>query len=442
MTEVTSESSAAPEIVFNPLDPQLAVDPFPILARLRAHDPVYPSPLGPYIVTAHEPAWEVLRRRDGDLRWEQFQRMRHGDSVVDEPYFKIMADSVLMKAGDDHRRVRQTFQRHFRTATVEALRPAITAKADELIDAFAGGSECRVELMSAFASPLPLSAISQLLHVPAEDESDIHQWMHGFALAVQMLPLTPEQLKVANESMTALDVYFKDLVAKRRGMAAGGARGGGGAGEYSAEPTDDLVSKMIGDADEGIITEPELIAQLWSIYVGGHDTSALSIGNAIVTLLAHPEQLAAVAADPTRLPNAVEEILRHISTVHGTHRLLSEPIELGGHRIPADTPIMVYLSASNHDEGWCPHAEAFDIERDVPSDHLAFGTGPHKCPGQHMARAVIGIAVERLLARLPDLRVEELVWGKDALLFRGPERLVLAWDPAGDPAERTTGAVA
>jgi cytochrome P450 len=322
-----------------------------------------------------------------------------------------MADSVLMKAGDDHRRVRRTFQRHFRTATVEALRPAITAKADALIDAFV--ADGRVELMSAFASPLPLSAISQLLHVPHKDEGDIHQWMHGFALAVQMLPLTPEQLKVANESMSALDVYFRDLVAKRR-----------------FEPTDDLVCKMIGDVDEGIITEPELIAQLWSIYVGGHDTSALSIGNAIVTLLAHPEQLAAVAADPAKLPNAVEEILRHISTVHGTHRLLSEPIELGGHQIPADTPIMVYLSASNHDEGWCPHAEAFDIERDVPSDHLAFGTGPHKCPGQHMARAVIGIAVQRLLSRLPNLRIEELVWGKDALLFRGPERLVLAWDPA------------
>jgi hypothetical protein len=173
---------------------------------------------------------------------------------------------------------------------------------------------------------------------------------------------------------------------------------------------------------------------LWSIYVGGHDTSALSIGNGIVTLLTHPEQLAALQADMSRLPNAVEEILRHISTVHGTHRLLTEPIELGGHQIPADTPIMVYLSASNHDEGWCPHAEAFDIDRDVPSDHLAFGTGPHKCPGQHMARAVIGIAVERLLTRLPTLRIEELVWGRDALLFRGPERLVMSWDAPGGTA--------
>jgi cytochrome P450 len=405
------------DFVFNPLDPELAVDPFPILARLRSIDPVYHAEgLGSYIVTGHDDAWEVLRRRDGDVRWEQFQKMRHGDTVVGEPYFKIMADSVLMKAGDDHGRVRKTFQKNFRTGLVESLRPQIVDRAHELIDAFAGveGGPGRVELMEAYASPLPLSAISQLLEVPREDEAAIYQWMHGFKLAIQMLPLDAAQLKVANDSMTELDTYFKGLVARRR-----------------ADPVDDLVHKMIGDTDDGVITEEELIANLWSIYVGGHDTSALSICNAMVTLLRHPDQLKALQADLTRLPTAVEEILRHIGTVHGTHRLMSEDIELGGHHIPADTPVMVYLSAANHDEGWCPHAEKFDIDREVPTDHLAFGTGPHKCPGQHMARAVIGIGVEALLTRLHGLRLEELEWDADALLFRGPKKLVLAWDESG-----------
>jgi pimeloyl-[acyl-carrier protein] synthase len=96
--------------VFNPLDPELAVNRFPILARLRDIDPVFHAEaLGSYVVTGPEAAWDVLRRKDGDLRWEQFQRMRHGDGVIDEPYFTIMADSVLMKAGDDHSRVRRTF---------------------------------------------------------------------------------------------------------------------------------------------------------------------------------------------------------------------------------------------------------------------------------------------------------------------------------------------
>jgi cytochrome P450 len=394
---------------FNPLDPELAVDPFPILARLRAVDPVFPMGGAAYIVTGHEPAWQVLKRKDGDLRWEQFQRVRHGDGVVDEPYFKLMADSVLMKAGTDHHRVRRTFQRNFTPPMVEAIRPQIEARAHELIDGFA--ADGRVELMSRFASPLPLSAISQLLKVPREDEADILEWMHGFKLAIQMLPLDAEQLREANDAMTCLDIYFRGLVARRR-----------------EQPVDDLVGKMIDDTDAGKLTEDELIANLWSIYVGGHDTSALSIGNALVTLLQHPDQLALLRGDlPGRLENAVEEILRHIGTVHGTHRLISEELELGGHTIPADTPIMVYLSAANHDEAWCPHAEAFDITREVPRDHLGFGTGPHKCPGQHMARAVVGIAVGTLLTRLDGLAIEELEWDRDALLFRGPKHLVVSW---------------
>jgi pimeloyl-[acyl-carrier protein] synthase len=406
-----SDQTVRPE--FNPLDPELAVDPFPILARLREADPVFHAEaLGVYIVTGHDPAWEVLRRKDGDLRWEQFQRVRHGDGVVDEPYFRLMADSVLMKAGADHHRVRRTFQRNFTPPMVEAIRPQIEARARELIDSFA--VDRRVELMSRFASPLPLSAISQLLKVPREDEADILQWMHGFKLAIQMLPLTPEQLKEANDSMRCLDAYFRRLVARRR-----------------EHPVDDLVGKMIDDQDHGRLTEAELIANLWSIYVGGHDTSALSIGNAIVTLLQHPDQLAHLREDlPARLENAVEEILRHIGTVHGTHRLISDRVQLGSHTIPPDTPIMVYLSAANHDESWCPQAEKFDIDREVPQDHLGFGTGPHKCPGQHMARAVVGVAVESLLRRLPGLRIDELEWDRDALLFRGPKRLVLSWDRA------------
>jgi pimeloyl-[acyl-carrier protein] synthase len=402
----TEADAARPQ--FNPLDPELAVDPFPILARLRAVDPVFAMGPGAYIVTGHAAAWEVLKRKDGDLRWEQFQRVRHGDRVVDEPYFKLMADSVLMKAGADHHRVRRTFQRNFTPPMVEAIRPQIEARAHELIDGFA--ADGRVELMERFASPLPLSAISQLLRVPREDETDILQWMHGFKLAIQMLPLDATQLQEANDSMGCLDVYFRGLVEKRR-----------------AEPIEDLVGKMIDDTDAGRLTEDELIANLWSIYVGGHDTSALSIANALVTLLRHPDQLELLLGDMSRLDNAVEEIIRHIGTVHGTHRLISEEIELGGHTIPPDTPIMVYLSAANHDEAWCPRAEEFDISREVPHDHLGFGTGPHKCPGQHMARAVVGIAVETVLSRLRGLRIEELEWDRDALLFRGPKRLVISW---------------
>jgi cytochrome P450 len=395
---------------FNPMDSRLAVDPFPLLRKQREAAPIHESQVFPaWIVTGHELAETVLKRTDGDLRWEMFQKIRHGDEVVDEPYFTLMADSVLMKAGEDHRRVRRTFQKNFRPDLVEALRGRITDRAHQLIDAFADAG--RAELARDFASPLTLAAIGCLLDVPSEDEEAIYEWMHGFKLAIQMLPLEPDQLRVANDSMTGLDLYFKHLVARRR-----------------ANPTDDLMGKMIGDADAGVLTEEELIANLWSIYVGGHDTSALSICSALVTLMENPEELKALQADMSLLPNATEELLRFIATVHGTHRLMQEDIELDGNIIPADTPVMVYLSGANHDESWCPHADKLDITRDVPSDHLTFGTGPHKCPGQHMARLVIGTALGALLSRLDGLKIEDVEWGRDALLFRGPERLVVTWD--------------
>ena len=415
MSATNEENLIIDDEQFNPMDSRLAVDPFPLLRKQREAAPIHESQVFPaWIVTGHELAETVLKRTDGDLRWEMFQKIRHGDEVVDEPYFKLMADSVLMKAGEDHRRVRRTFQKNFRPDLVEALRGRVTDRAHELIDAFA--TDGRAELAREFASPLTLSAIGCLLDVPSEDEEAIYEWMHGFKLAIQMLPLEADQLKVANDSMTGLDLYFTHLVAKRRAQM------------IASQAPDDLMTKMIGDADSGVLTEDELIANLWSIYVGGHDTSALSICSALVTLMEHPDELKRLQADMSLLPNATEELLRFIATVHGTHRLMQEDIELDGHVIPADTPVMVYLSGANHDESWCPHADKLDIMRDVPSDHLTFGTGPHKCPGQHMARLVIGTALEALLSRLDGLRIEDVEWGRDALLFRGPERLVVTWD--------------
>ena len=91
---------------------------------------------------------------------------------------------------------------------------------------------------------------------------------------------------------------------------------------------------------------------------------------------------------------------------------------------------MVYLSAANHDESWCPHATEFDITREVPTDHLAFGTGPHKCPGQHMGRMMVQVALEALFTRLEGLRLVDVEWDTEVLNFRGPARLELAWDRA------------
>ena len=395
---------------FNPTDPEFAENPFPILRALREADPVMPLDGGSaYVVTGHEAAWEMLRRKDGDTRWVEFQQRRMGPGVEDEPYCKINVDNVLMTSGDQHRRIRGTFQRNFRAKEMEEMRASVAGEAHRLIDRFADRGE--VELVEEFASPLPLWAISQLLKVPHSDEQLIVGWMQGFLLSVQLLPLTPEQLEKANNAITSLNEYFGALIAERR----------------RSPMESDLLTLLIAEADAGAMTEEELTVNAWNLYVGGHDTTSMTISNGTVSLLQHPEQMQRLAADPSLLPNAVEEILRYIGPVQGTHRLLPEEIELGDHEIPADTPVMIYLSGANHDDALCPHAGEFDITREVPFNHLAFGTGPHKCPGQHMARMMVSTGLEALFSRLPELRLVDVKWDTEVMNFRGPESLHLAW---------------
>lgn len=395
---------------FNPLDPRLCIDPFPIFRRMREQDPVhFAEQLGMYVVTGHAAARQVLARRDGDTRWEQFQRLRHGDGVIDEPYFRILKDNVLMQKEEDHKRVRGTFRRNLTPPRIKELHPKIVDHAHGLIDAVADAGE--MDLMPRFGSPLPLHAISTILDVPSEDEAQIHQWMHGFKLAIQMLPLSPEDLQFANDALSSLDEYFRALIAERR-----------------EAPGDDLMSSMIADADDGLLTEDELVTNVWGLYVGAHDTTALSICNAAITLLEHPDALRLLLQTPALIGNTVDEILRYVTSVQGTHRLLPEALEVGGHVVPADTPIMVYLAGANHDESWCERAEQFDITREVPADHVSFGNGPHKCPGRHMARSMVGTAIEVLFTRLEGVRMTELAWDTSAPVFRGPAKLKLEWD--------------
>lgn len=408
-----SEHVEAP--AFNPLDPAFAQDPFPMLDALRDTDPVLPMGELGFLVTGHAPTAEMLRRRDGDTRWVEFQQRRMGAGVEDEPYCKGNVNSLLMISGEQHQRVRGTFQRNFSNKVMDVLRAPVAATAHRLIDAFAERGSA--ELMSEFASELPMWAISQLLKVPHSDEHLMLDWMEGFLLSVQLLPLTPEQLTKANTAVSSLNAYFTDLIAERR----------------RAPQDNDLLTMLINEADAGKLSDDELCVNAWTLFVGGHDTTARTICNAVATLDEHPDQLARLIADPSLWPNAVEEVLRFVGPVQATHRLLREEIELGGHTVPADTPVIMYLSAANRDESWCPHAAEFDTGRAVPADHLAFGAGPHRCPGAHMARMMVQVALEALYSRLPGLRMTDIVWDTEVMNFRGPASLHISWNISGRP---------
>lgn len=409
------------DIVFNPLDPQLADDPYPVYKQLRESDPVhFEELLGWWFVMSHEAATCTLREQGGDLRFVDFQQVRMGRDVTGEPYCRGLRDFLLMKGGEDHKRVRGTVSRNFTPARVNAMREQMIATAHDLIDRLP--AEGRGDLMPLFAMPLPLSIISSLLGISADEAADIDVLLSHFKLAIQFLPMTDEQLGQANASIGGLGDYFAQLIARRRENLG-----------------DDLLSRLVREADEGNITEDELIANAWGLYGGGHETTANTLCTAILTLLQHPEQYELLRGDASLVSSAVDEVLRFAGPTQATHRIFDHEMTLGDRTVPADTPIVVYLAAANRDATKWTDAEDFDVTRAGPTDHLTFSDGPHKCVGRHLAKATLQVGLEVLVSRLDGLRLDgEVHWDKENLPFRAPTGLRIAWDgvlprPASTP---------
>jgi hypothetical protein len=395
---------------FNPFDPALWVNPHPILKELRDEDPAHVEPaIGMCVVTGHAEAEQAFRDPDGDHRYLQYQKMRMGEDVGEQPYCQGMSKWVLMRSGVDHRRLRGTISKDFTPGRVEALQPVMGEIAHALIDAFAGRGE--VEIVEAYGNALPLAIISKLLDVPAEDHARIEHWMEGFKHAVQYLPMSPEELAETNAAVVGLGEYFSDLIAARR-----------------RAPGDDLLSALIVQADAGAMSEEELVVNAWGLYAAGHETSGNAICDAIHTLLQHPDELARLRSDWSLLPTAVDELLRFDGPGLATNRLFPHELTVGEHTLPAGMPVVLFMAGANHDPRHFPDPDRLDLARANAKDHLGFGHGPHRCVGQHMARATIAVAVQALFTRLTNIRIVGEVEWNERSVFHGPRTMRLGWD--------------
>jgi cytochrome P450 len=257
--------------------------------------------------------------------------------------------------------------------------------------------------------------ICELLGVPSE-----HRDWFGRCLTILLGPTsTPEARRRAETASDVVVGILRSLVELRQ-----------------QHPGDDLVSALVAarDGDEQL-TDQELLSTIFQLIVAGHETTTNLIGNAVVSLLQQPEQLAALRADVTKLPAAVEELMRYDGPVqHATFRYATEPVTLGGTTIPAGAQVIICLAAANRDAERYADAEALDTDR-AAAGHLAFGHGIHHCLGAALARAEAEIALGSLLRRFPDLRLavprEQLRWGRgDGLVLRGLSALPVLPGPA------------
>jgi len=388
-------------------------NPLAYFSRMREEGPVTPA-----LLPHGERVWLVTRYpevraalADPRLYKDWAGKLTSPDWVPDE-VIGYLSVHMLNTDPPNHTRLRKLVTKAFTARRVAGLRPrveAITASLLDAIEARAGAGEDTVDLVEAFAFPLPVTVICELLGVPTEDRAQFRRWSNAMVASEG----EPGRFRAAG---TAMFHYFTELVADKR-----------------AHPADDMVSALIaardaserGDSGDSL-DERELIAMLFLLLVAGHETTTNLIASGTLALLTNPAELERLRSDPSLLPGAVDELLRYVNPLnHATDRFTLEPVEIGGVTIPAREWVLCVTSSANRDSGRFPDADRLDVGRDA-GGHVAFGHGIHYCLGAPLARLEGEVAFGALLSRFPSLSLAAdlatLRW-RPSSLIRGLEAL-------------------
>ncbi|NEB01525.1 cytochrome P450 [Streptomyces sp. SID13726] len=358
--------------------------PYDVYRRLRDTAPVHRI-VGP----DGTPAWIVTRYEDvraalADPRLS-LDKAHAGAGTYQGFSLPAALDANLLNMDPpDHTRIRRLVGRAFTPRRVELLRGPIRRTADRLLDAL--GEHGTVDLVAAYAAPLPITVICDLLGVPDEHRLDFRVWTDTL-----VAPDPAAGPEAARNAVVAMLGYFTRLLADKR-----------------REPADDLLSDLIAVRDEGDrLSEDELMSLAFLILFAGYENTAQLIGNAVLALFRHPEQLAALRKDPSQLPSAVEEFLRYDGpALLAIRRFPVEDVTIAGVTVPAGETVWVSPSAADRDPARFPDPDRLDLTRDT-SGHLALGHGIHYCLGAPLARAETEIALAALLERFPALALAE-----------------------------------
>jgi len=380
-------------------------DPYPRYARLREISPLVRAPDGALVVTRYGECSALTRdSRLGHMAPDMLAFFGYPD-WAEHPSLRLLFTSILLLNPPDHTRLRRLVSGTFTARRVQALRPAITAMVDDLLDELNGaGSAGGVDFVGAFAFPLPVNVIGELLGVPAPDRAQFQGLVRDWTQVLEVV--NGEVLRAADPAAATIREYLAGLAAERR-----------------REPGDDLLSALVATGDAGDqLTEDELLTMAALLFAAGFETTTNLLGNGLVALLRNPDQLAALRERPDLAVPAVEELLRYDSPVQIVSRIALQPVAMAGVDLEAGERVVAYLGAGNRDPQRFPEAERLVLDR-RDNAPLSFGGGIHYCLGAPLARLEAQVALPALVRRFPALALDGEPERRDSLSIRGYTRL-------------------
>ncbi|MFD7135298.1 cytochrome P450 [Streptomyces sp. NPDC059894] len=400
--------AAVDDLRFDPWDPAFVADPYPAYAELRERGRVIRyEPTGQWLVPHHADVSALLRdRRLGRTYQHRFTHEDFGRTAPPaehEPFHTLNDHGMLDLEPPDHTRIRRLVSKAFTPRTVERLKPYVERLAGELVDGLvaAGGGD----LLTDVAEPLPVAVIAEMLGIPASERAPLRPWSADICGMYELGP-SQETARRAVRASVEFSAYLRELIAARR-----------------KEPGEDLVSALIAAHDEGDrLTEQEMISTAVLLLNAGHEATVNATVNGWWALFRNPDQLAALRADHSLVPSAVEELMRYDTPLQLFERWVLDDIEIDGTTIPRGAEIAMLFGSANRDPSVFTAPDRLDLTR-AENPHISFSAGIHYCIGAPLARIELAASMRALLERAPALTLAAEPRRKPNFVIRGLEGL-------------------
>ena len=362
------------------------VDPYSVLAELRAQSPVHKNTDGTFVLTCYA---DIVQTYRDPMIWSSDKRATFKPKFGNTPLFEHHTNSIVFIDPPDHTRIRRLFQSAFTRKALAAFVPRITNLVDEYLNRLE--DQRQMEIVEEFSFRLPIEVVCDLLGVPRQDREFIRGWANAILTALEPT-LVQKQLDDGNQAVVDFKQYLRDLIAYRR------------AHPHDAQDTEVLTILADAEADGKRLTEIELLHQCIFMLNAGHETSTNMITHGIHEMLLNPNQIDLLSENPDLIEPMVEEVLRYQAPIQINNRRANSDQILSGVNIPADTTVHMMINAANRDPAQFSNPDRFDITR-RPNRHLSFGLGVHICVGNALARVEAQIAFQRLFRRFPKLAI-------------------------------------